>query len=189
MAKPATVRVLDALVRFEENGLGDFICISDIAKTTGKRPDIVIQNWLRTRATVEFLGEWESLHNPKFNQFDFGEVKNAAGSNAFSLSPTEWIESMSAIGITSSTGRNGGTFAHFDIALHFCNWLSPRFYVHIVREFRVMKEREFSKKSLAWHLEKITNNIEEVRNLLDTIPGQDPERNRLNLPQEGGKEK
>ncbi len=175
-----TVRVLDTNVRFEDNTLGDFICISDIAKTTGKRPDIVIQNWLRNRSTVEFLGEWEMLHNPKFNPHDFEEVKNASGSNAFSLSPTEWIRSMEAIGITSSTGRSGGTFAHFDIALHFCNWLSPRFYVHIVKEFRQMKEKEFSKKSLAWHLEKITNNIDEVRNLLDTIPGQNPVLNRLN---------
>lgn len=49
-----------------------------------------------------------------------------------------------------------------------------------------MKEKEFSKKSLAWHLEKITNNIDEVRNLLDTIPGQAEERNLLNFLKEDG---
>ena len=97
MAKPNTVKVLDALVRFEDNKLGDYICISDIAKTTGKRPELITQNWLRTRATIEFLGEWEILHNPTFNHFDFEVVKNESGSNSFSLSAGEWIEKMRAV--------------------------------------------------------------------------------------------
>ncbi|MFN4256779.1 MAG: hypothetical protein ACK4Q5_17400 [Saprospiraceae bacterium] len=48
-----------------------------------------------------------------------------------------------------------------------------------------MKEEEFSQKSLKWHISKITDNVEEIRNLLDTIPGQTPDQNRLNIPATG----
>ena len=48
-------------------------------------------------------------------------------------------------------------------------------------KFQELMEKEFRSKKLKWHVSKITDNVEEIRNLLDTIPGQDPERNRLNL--------
>ncbi len=181
MAKKSTVKILGINVRFEPSEMGDFVCISDIASTSGQRAALVVQNWMRTRATVEFLGEWEMVHNENFKGFDFEAIKNASGSNAFSMSPTEWVESVEAIGIKVVRGKYGGTFAHFDVALHFCNWLSPRFYVHVVKEFRTLKEKEFNKKSLAWHLEKITANVDEVRNLLDTIPGQKQKLDRRKL--------
>lgn len=179
MAKKNTIQVLGAKVRFKPSDFGDFVCLSDIASTSGKRAALVVQNWMRTRATVEFLGEWELAHNEDFKGFEFEDIKNASGSNAFSMSPSEWVETVGAVGVNVIRGKYGGTFAHFDIALHFCNWLSPRFYVHIVKEFRELKQKEFSQKSLAWHLEKITANVDEVRNLLDTIPGQKPELNRM----------
>jgi hypothetical protein len=71
------------------------------------------------------------------------------------------------------------TFAHKDIALGFCYWISPPFQVFILKEFQRLKEQEFNQKNIEWHISKITDNIEEVRNLLDTIPFQKPERNRI----------
>ena len=34
-----------------------------------KRTDYIIQNWLRNRNTIEFLGIWEQLNNPDFNPY------------------------------------------------------------------------------------------------------------------------
>jgi hypothetical protein len=182
MAKTKTIKILGNPVRYESGDIGDMVCISDIAKINGKRPEVIIQNWLRNKSTVEFLCYWEELHNNDFNHIESEVVRNEAGSNAFTLSAGEWITNTNARGITTQAGRYGGTYAHFDITLHFCNWYDARFYVHVIRDFRQLKEKEISSKSLAWHLEKITYNIDEVRNLLDTIPGQRPDLNRLNKP-------
>ena len=62
----------------------------------------------------EFLGLWEQLNNPNFKPVEFDGFRNTAGANAFTLSPTKWIESTNAIGIISKSGRYGGTFAHKD---------------------------------------------------------------------------
>ena len=41
---------------------GDFISLTDIAKyRTAENPGYVIQNWMRNRNTVRFLGLWEHL--------------------------------------------------------------------------------------------------------------------------------
>ncbi|MEM6697589.1 MAG: KilA-N domain-containing protein, partial [Bacteroidota bacterium] len=74
----------------------------------------------------------------------------------------------------------GGTYAHEEIALDFCYWLSPELKVNFNKEFIRLKEEELGRKGVEWHIKKITDNIEEVRNLLDTIPVQNPLRNRLN---------
>ena len=49
-------------------------------------------------------------------------------------------------------------------------------------------EQEFQRRELDWHISKITDNVEELRNLLDTIPHQKPERNRMKGFIEGKKE-
>ena len=155
MAKKKVIQVLGNDVRIQGNDLGEFICISDIAKSTSKRPEIIIQNWLRLRATVEFMGEWEKLHNSGFNHIEFDVVRNESGSNSFSLSAGEWIQKVNAVGLTTSAGRYGGTYAFFDIALHFCNWLSARFYVHIIKEFRRLKENEVALLGQSWTIQRV----------------------------------
>ncbi len=72
---------------------------------------------MRSRSTVEYLGFWEKINNPKFKLVEFDGFKNEAGSNSFVLSPHKWIETTNAIGLVSKSGRyGGGTFAHKDIA-------------------------------------------------------------------------
>jgi len=100
--------------------------------------------------------------------------------NRFNLSVKVWNESVNAIGIVAKRGRGGGTFAHKDIALEFCTWLSPEFKVYFIKEWLKLKEEESKRISFEWHISKITDNVEEIRNLLDTIPGQLPELNRMN---------
>ena len=90
----------------------EYISLTDIARYKSDDPTAVIQNWLRGRDVLEFLGLWEQLHNPNFKPLEFEGVKMQAGANAFTMSPKKWIESTNAIGIVSKSGRYGGTFAH-----------------------------------------------------------------------------
>lgn len=87
----------------------DFISLTDIARfKDANRSNYIIQNWMRNRSTIEFIGLWEQLHNQNFKSIEFDAFKNEAGSNAFTLTPKRWIEATNAIGIISKAGRYGG---------------------------------------------------------------------------------
>lgn len=128
----------------------DYISLTDIAKYKSDEPNDVIRNWIRNRDTIEFLGLWEQLNNPDFKPVEFDGFKNEAGKNSFVLSPQKWIESTNAIGITSKSGRYGGTFAHKDIAFEFASWVSPEFKLYIIKDYQRLKEDENSRLSLDW---------------------------------------
>ena len=103
----------------------DYISLTDIARVKNPdEPKDVVKNWLRSRSTIEFLGLWEKINNPNFKGVEFDSFKSKAGANSFTLSPNKWIETTSAIGIRSSSGRGGGTYAHKDIAFEFASWIS-----------------------------------------------------------------
>jgi hypothetical protein len=76
----------------------------------------LIEQWLKNKDTVLFLGGWEQLNNPGFNSPEFEGTKNEAGRNRFFLSAKKWIDATGAIGLHAKAGRYGGTFAHKDIA-------------------------------------------------------------------------
>lgn len=99
------------------------------------------------------------MNNPDFKSIEFDAFKNEAGSNSFSLTPQKWIESTNAIGITSKSGRYGGTFAHKDIAFEFATWLSPAFKLYLIKEFQRLKEEESSNKKLEWDLQRTLSKI------------------------------
>jgi hypothetical protein len=127
----------------------DYISLTDIARYRDiERSDYILQNWMRNRSSIEFIGLWELFHNPDFNSIEFDGIKNEAGSNSFSLTPKRWIESTNARGIVSKTGRYGGTFAHRDIAFEFASWLSAEFKFYLIKEFQRLKEEE--QKQLGW---------------------------------------
>ena len=80
----------------------DYICLTDMAKYKDKKhTDYIIQNWMRSRNTIEYLGTWEELHNPNFNPIEFDGFRSLSGLNSFSLTPKEWTEKTNAIGIYS----------------------------------------------------------------------------------------
>ena len=133
----------------------EFISLTDIAKyRNSDDPRFVIQNWMRNRNTIEYLGVWEELHNPNFNRVQFEAVRNEAGLNRFVMTPTKWIEMTSAIGITSKAGRYGGTYAHSDIAMSFATWISPEFQLYIAKDYKRLKRDETSRLSLDWNLNR-----------------------------------
>ena len=132
----------------------EYISITDIAKYKSTDPSDVIKNWMRNRETLEFLGLWESLHNPAFKPVEFDGFKRDAGLNAFTMSPSKWIEGVKAIGIVTKAGRYGGTYAHSDIALEFASWISAEFKLYIVKDYQRIKRNENSRLSLGWNLNR-----------------------------------
>lgn len=132
----------------------EFISLTDIARYKSDDPTAVIQNWMRNRDVIEFLGLWERLHNPDFKPLEFEGFRRQAGANAFTMSPKKWIESTNAAGIVSKAGRYGGTYAHSDIAMSFATWISPEFQLYILKDYRRLKSDENSRLSLNWNLNR-----------------------------------
>jgi len=132
-----------------------YISLTDIAKrSTEVKPAFSITNWLRNQSTLSFLMEWEKFHNPDFNVGHIPYFKEMAGDNRKAVNPQRYIDEMQAIGITSKAGRYGGTFAHQDIALNFCYWLSPTFQVYLIKEFQRLKEDESQRLNLEWNIRR-----------------------------------
>lgn len=130
----------------------DYISLTDMAKarTDAGRAADVIKNWLRARSTLEFLGTWELLYNPDFKVVEFGHFKSEAGLHTFTLSAKEWIETTQAIGMYVQAGRNGGTYAHKDIAFEFGSAISPIFKLYLLKEYQRLKDEENDRLKLEW---------------------------------------
>jgi hypothetical protein len=124
-----------------------------------KDGDFFISDWLRNRNTIEFLGIWESVYNPTFNYGEFAIIKSKVGLNNYKLSAKDWINSTNAVGIKSTTGRYGGTFAHPDIAFEFGMWISPEFKIYLIKEFQRLKEEENNREKLDWNLHRTISKI------------------------------
>jgi hypothetical protein len=156
MSRKAELVVKNINVNFFSQKEEDYISLTDIAKyKNSDDPRFVIQNWMKTRSTVEFLGIWEVINNPCFNRVEFDTVKNEAGSNAFVLTPSKWIKLTQAVGIVSKSGRyGGGTYAHKDIAFEFASWISAEFKLYLIKEFQRLKEEENKRKQLGWDIKR-----------------------------------
>ena len=135
----------------------DYISLTDIVKYRDKdNPRYIIQNWMRSRNTIDFLGLWEELNNPNFNRVEFDAVKSEAGTNAFVMTPQKWITATGAAGIVSKSGRyGGGTYAHKDIAFEFASWLSPEFKLYIIKDYQRLKGDESHRLALEWNVKRI----------------------------------
>ena len=136
-----------------EPGKDDYICLTDIAKD--QEGDDHIRNWMRNKNTIEFLGTWEVINNPDFKGVEFDTFLKQAGLNRFNMTPRKWIEATNAVGIISKSGRNGGTYAHKDIALEFCSWFSPTFKLYLIKEYQRLKTKEDNPLNLEWKIKRV----------------------------------
>ena len=159
-AKKSTIEVRGTSIAVISQNQQDVLCLTDIAKFKNPdHPDDVIRNWLRSRNTVEFLGVWERLNNPGFNPVEFDGIRLQTGLNSFVLTPKQWIEKTGAVGLTSSAGRYGGTYAHKDIAFEFASWVSVEFKLYLIKEFQRLKDDESQRLSLAWNLNRTLSKL------------------------------
>ena len=140
---------------YTEDYRNEYISLTDIARfRNSDDPRFAIQNWMRNRNTIEFLGLWESLHNSNFNRVQFDTFRTEAGLNRFVMTPSKWVENTGAIGITAKAGRYGGTYAHSDIAMEFASWISAEFKLYLMKDYRRLKFDENSRLSLSWNLNR-----------------------------------
>src|SRR3989337_1138413 len=156
----ATIDVQGTAVTVLSQASDDYISLTDIAKhKEPDRSDHVIQNWMRNRNTIEFLGVWERLNNAVFKPLEFEGFKNRAGLNSFVLTPRQWIDATNAIGLISKSGRYGGTYAHKDIAFEFASWISVEFKLYLIKEFQRLKDDESDRLKLGWNLQRTLSKI------------------------------
>jgi hypothetical protein len=160
MAGKQDLLIMGTIVPVIQNNKEDYISLTGIAQyRDAERSDYIVQNWLRNRNTIDFVGLWEQLNNPTFNSIEFDGIKNLAGINSFSLTPKKWIETTNAIGIISKIGKYGGTYAHKDIAFEFASWISAEFKLYLIKEFQRLKSDENHRLNLEWDLQRTLSKI------------------------------
>jgi hypothetical protein len=85
MSKKETINVQGTEVTLlsKPDGGADYICITDIAKyRNSMEPFSIINNWMRSRNTIEFIGLWEHLNNPDFKPIELIGLKWRRAANA-----------------------------------------------------------------------------------------------------------
>ena len=156
--KKTTIEVQGTEITVLSKEQEDFISITDMVKHF-EGGSALIEQWLKNKDTVLFLGVWEQINNPGFNSPGFEGIRNEAGRNSFFLSAKKWIAVTGARGLVASAGRYGGTYAHKDIAFEFGSWLSPEFKLYLIKEFQRLKEDENRRLSLAWNLNRTLSKL------------------------------
>lgn len=131
----------------------DYISLTDMVSGF-EGGSALIDAWLRTKDTLEFLAVWERMNNEHFNSVEFDRIRMDAGTNRFRISAKQWIQKTNGIGLIAKAGRYGGTFAHKDIAFEFGSWLSPEFKLYLIKEFQRLKEQEIQTGQLEWNIRR-----------------------------------
>ena len=152
--KKRTLTVQDSSISVHTVDGEDYISLTDMARGEEGAEDR-IKNWMRNRNTLEFLGLWETMHNPDFKPVEFDRFRNEAGLNSFTMRPQKWINATNAKGIISKSGRYGGTYAHRDIAFEFGSWISPAFKLYLIKEYQRLKEIETNQYNLEWNVKRV----------------------------------
>lgn len=152
-AKRINIKVQGTTIGILSQPGGDYISLTDMVRNF-EGAGALIEQWLKNKDTVLFLGIWERINNPSFNSLEFEGIRNEAGRNSFFLSAKKWIDLTGAKGLIASAGRYGGTYAHKDIAFEFGSWLSPEFKLYLIREFQRLKDEENERLQLGWNLQR-----------------------------------
>jgi hypothetical protein len=156
--KSSVINVQGSAITIVKQNESDYISLTDMVRNFEVGSSL-IENWLKNKDTILFLGIWEQINNSDFNSIEFEGIKNEAGRNSFYLSTKKWIESTNAKGLIASAGRYGGTYAHKDIAFEFGSWLSPEFKLYLIKEFQRLKDDENMRLSLEWNLNRVLSKI------------------------------
>jgi hypothetical protein len=135
-------------IKHKQINRNDYICLTDMAKFKAQESFLVISHWMRSRNTIDYLTAWESLYNPDFKPTEIGRFREECSLNSFTMTPQKWVENTGGIGIFSRAGKNGGTYAHKDIAFKFASWLSVEFELYVIKEFQRLKDAE--QKLIGW---------------------------------------
>lgn len=117
-----------------ENANNSSISLTQLAKEYSEEsPGYVIQSWMRSRNTLEFLRQWEMAENPDFDDAACKELMQQARSSSLTITPSLWVKRTQSVGMTVKQGKGGGVTAHSEIAMDFHLWLDPAIRVSMVR--------------------------------------------------------
>lgn len=97
------------------------------------------------------------MNNSEFIGVISTPLLSESGKNLFTMSPTRWINEFNSIGIKTKATKNGGTFAHRDIAFEFATWISPKIKLFIIKEFQRLKSHE--SEQLEWQGKRMLTKI------------------------------
>ena len=119
---------------------GDMVSLTKIAKQyTEDSPGYVIQSWMRSRNTLEFLRRWENDMNGGFNDRACEELIHEAHTTSLTVTPSLWIRRTHAVGMYVKQGKGGSVRAYPEIAADFHLWLDPAERLAVIRHVRETK--------------------------------------------------
>lgn len=110
------------------------IPLTELAKKySADSPRYVIQSWMRSHNTLEFLRQWEFDMNAEFDDVACEELIWKAHSTSLTITPSLWIRETYAVGMFVKQGKGGGVRPCPEIAADFRLWLDPKTRLAIVR--------------------------------------------------------
>ena len=119
---------------------GDMVSLTEIARQyTEDSPGYVIQSWMRSRNTLEFLRQWENDMNGEFDDRSCEDLIHQAHTTSLTVTPSLWIRRTHAVGMHVKQGKGGGVRAYPEIAADFHLWLDSAERLALVRLVREIK--------------------------------------------------
>ena len=114
-------------------GYQQYVSLTELArKYSSESPGYVIQSWMRSKNTIEYLRIWELTFNRSFNDEACAELMERRDKETYTITPSKWVSETKAMGIRVKRGKGGGITAHPDIALDFRMWLDPNYRHHVI---------------------------------------------------------
>ena len=115
----------------------DMVSLTEVARQYSKdSPGYIIQSWMRSRNTLEFLRQWENDMNGEFDDKACEELIHQAHTTSLTVTPSLWIKRTCAVGMRVKQGKGGGVSAYSEIAADFRLWLDPAERLALVRMVR-----------------------------------------------------
>lgn len=113
----------------------DMVLLTELARWHSEEsPGYVIQSWMRSRNTLEFLRQWENDMNEEFDDGACEELIHQGHTTSLTITPSLWIRKTHAVGMRVKQGKGGGVSACPEIAADFHLWLDPKARLAIVRK-------------------------------------------------------
>ena len=86
----------------------DMASLTDLARQYSEEsPGYVIQSWMRSRNTLEFLRQWENDMNGEFDDTACEELIRQGHTTSLTITPSLWIRKTHAVGMCVKQGKGG----------------------------------------------------------------------------------
>lgn len=119
---------------------GDMVSLTEIVRQYAEdSPGYVIQSWMRSRNTLEFLRQWENDMNGEFDDKACEDLIHQAHTTSLTVTPSLWIKRTHAVRMRVKQGKGGGVSAYPEIAADFHLWLDPVERLALIRTMRGLK--------------------------------------------------